>query len=200
MLCKTQRKEKIMPPKARYTKEYIADIAYGIVRRDGLGALSARSLAAELGTSTAPIFTAFENIEEVESAVVERAEALYERYHREGLAMTPQFKGTGIKYIQFAKDEPNLFKLLFMRGDKRLEGSNYLPKEYKYESEIREQVESDYGLSTDKARDIYNHLSIYTHGLAVLYAQGSCVFSDEEVSRLLSEMFFALTKGGEKDE
>ena len=189
-----------MPPKARYTKENIADIAYGIVRRNGLGALSARSLAAELGTSTAPIFTAFENIEEVESAVVERAEALYERYHREGLGMTPQFKGTGIKYIQFAKDEPNLFKLLFMRGDKRLEDSGYLPKLYKYESEIRKNVENSYGFPADKVKDIYNHLAIYTHGLAVLYAQGSCVFSDEEVSRLLSEMFFALTKGGEKNE
>ena len=65
-----------MPPKARYTKEQIVDAAYELVRRNGKGYLSARSLAAELGTSTAPIFTAFSSIEELQYAVTERAKAL----------------------------------------------------------------------------------------------------------------------------
>jgi hypothetical protein len=42
---------------------------------------------------------------------------------------------------------------------------------------------------------IYNHMSVYAHGLATLYAQGNCVFSDEDVDAMLSEVFLALAKG-----
>jgi len=183
-----------MPPKAKYTREQIIDVAYSMVRRYGKDHLTARSLASELGTSTAPIFTAFESIDEVMSEVTSKAQALYSRYHDEGLLYTPPFKGTGLKYIQFAKDEPELFKLLFMSGVECCQ-SHYAPEKYEYEGVVRGVVKESYGLDDEKARKLYNHMTVYTHGLAVMYAQGYCVFSDEDVSRMLSEVFAALSKG-----
>ncbi len=183
-----------MPPKAKYTKEQIIDTAYSMVRRHGKDFLTARSLASELGTSTAPIFTAFESIDEVMAEVTAKAKELYARYHEEGLLYTPPFKGTGLKYIQFAKDEPELFKLLFMSGEERCQ-SHYAPDKYEYEGIVRGVVKDSYGIDDDRAKRLYNHLTVYTHGLAVMYAQGFCVFSDEDVSRMLSEVFVALSKG-----
>lgn len=183
-----------MPPKAKYTKEQITDVAYEMVRKYGEDFLSARNLATELGTSTAPIFTSFSSIEEVQLAVAEKAKKLYQTYLEEGLKQTPPFKGAGLKYIQFAKDEPKLFKLLFMRSDDTEDATHYFPAKDENEPRVRSTVEASYGMDEEKAKNLYNHLSVYTHGLAVLYAQGRCVFTDEDVSRMLTEVFTALTR------
>ena len=186
-----------MPPKAKYTREQIIDTAYSMVRKHGRDFLTARSLASELGTSTAPIFTAFESIDDVYSEVVAKAKLLYSRYHEEGLLYNPPFKGAGLKYIQFAKDEPELFKLLFMSGEES-ELLHYAPAQYEYEGVVRGVVKDNYGLDDEKAKRLYNHMTVYTHGLAVLFAQGYCIFSDEDVSRMLSEIFSALSKEDEE--
>lgn len=182
-----------MPPKVRYTKEEISQAAYELVRKYGKDFLTARSLATTLKTSTAPIFTAFSSIDEVMESVKEKAFALYSEYIADGLREPMPFKATGLKYIQFAKDEPELFKMLFMR-----EGSetpmHYLPSDFEFESEVRGAVQEAYQMSESEAKRIYNHLAVYVHGLAVLFAQGNCVFSDEDVSRMLSEVFVALKK------
>ena len=109
--------------------------------------------------------------------------------------MTPAFKSAGLKYIQFAKDEPELFKMIFMSSDDEDTEKHYFPWRYRGEREIREGIEASYGYEEERAMKIYNHMSVYAHGLATIYAQGNCVFSDEDVSRMLSEVFLALTKG-----
>ena len=58
-----------MPPRAKYTREEITKIALVIVAESGVESLNARSLAEAMGTSTRPIFTAFRNMEELESTV-----------------------------------------------------------------------------------------------------------------------------------
>lgn len=184
-----------MPPKARYSREKIIDVAYEMVRKNGEDCLSARTIAKELGCSTAPIFTVFSSIEELYDEVVKRAKALYDRYIEEGFSATPAFKGTGMKYIQFAKDEPELFRMLFMRATPDTPPSHYFPSGDDNEPLIRKNVERTYEMDEERARKLYNHLSVYVHGIAVLFAQGICVFTDEDVSRMLSEMFLALTKG-----
>ncbi len=184
-----------MPPKVKYTKEEIADVGFSMVRKHGEEILTARHLAAELGTSTAPIFTAFSCIEELHAAVVERAKACYRRYAEAGMAMDPPFKGCGLQYIRFAKEEPMLFRMLFMRsGGENQTPSHYFPSEYEQEAEVRGTVKA-YCDDDGRARKLYNHLSVYAHGLAVMYAQGQCAFTDEDVSRMLSEIFAALMRG-----
>ena len=44
-----------MPPRAKYTREEITEIALGIVAESGAESLNARSLAEAMGTSTRPI-------------------------------------------------------------------------------------------------------------------------------------------------
>jgi len=184
-----------MPPKPRYTREEIVDVAYESVRKYGEDFLSARNLAAALGTSTAPIFTAFSSIEEVQREVAYRARGLYESYIDEGLSDSLPFKGAGLKYIQFAKDEPNLFKMLFMRSETGQPFSHYFPAEDDKEADVRDALKRSWHVGEDRSKKIYNHLSVYAHGLAVLYAQGRCVFTDEDVSTMLTEVFSALAKG-----
>lgn len=183
-----------MPPKAKYSREAIGETAYKMVRKHGESFLTARSLAAELGTSTAPIFTAFSGIEEVQRFVTEKAATLFRSYLEAGLAQALPFKGAGLEYIRFAKEEPELFKLLFMQGSESAQPTHYLPTHFAYEPDVRGAVASFHGLNERQAKRLYNHLSVYAHGLAVLFAQRQCVFTMEDAERMLSEVFLALKK------
>lgn len=110
--------EKNMPPKFLFTKEEIISAAVEVVRENGADGLTARALAAKLGCSVKPIFGAFKNMEEVRTEVIKAAEKIY----RDRLAKStenkniPPYKATGTEYIKFAKDDRELFKLLFMRS------------------------------------------------------------------------------------
>ena len=191
------QKESNMPPKVRYTKEEISQAAYELVRKYGKDFLTARSLAATLETSTAPIFTAFSSIDEVMESVKEKAFALYSEYIADGLREPIPFKATGLKYIQFAKDEPELFRLLFMGTPENCPNGDFVPAGDANSPYVQSALEKAWGINSDKAKRIYNHLSIYCHGIAVLIVQQSASFSDEEIDRMLSEVFLAL-KGDTK--
>lgn len=183
-----------MPPKAKYTKQQIADTAYNLVRSEGFDHLSARSLAAKLGTSTAPIFTVFNGIEEVQQLCIERAKKLYEEYLQAGLKGPIPFKGAGLKYIEFAKNEPRLFRLLFMSGDSNKSPTHFFPADDENTAAVLSVITSTLHFPKEKARSLYNHISVYTHGLAVIFAQGHNVFTMEDASKMLSEIFMSLTR------
>ena len=180
-----------MPPKVKYSRELICDVAYRMVEEHGKESISARSIASALGCSTAPIFTAFSSVEDIKNAVKERAYALYCTYIAKALESELPFKASGLAYIRYAKEHPKLFKLLFMvDGEAPIQG--YFPGgDIKNEKTIRSAIKETYGKSDDAAKKLYNHLSIYTHGIAVLFAEGYATFSDEDISTMLSEAFFA---------
>lgn len=183
-----------MPPKAKFTREQIIDGAFGIVREAGMDALTARSLAKRLGTSTAPIFTVFESLEAVQNEVIRRAKELYAEYLQAGLRQTPPFKGAGLQFIRFAREEPELFRLLCMTGNGAQELTHFLPEHDDNAPAVLDAVMRGHGLNEEKARKLYNHLSVYTYGIAVLFAQKCCMFSMEDIDRMLTEVFTALIR------
>ena len=73
-----------MPPKCKFTREEIIKTALDLTREEGINALTARALGAKLGSSPKPIFTVFENMEEVQSEVQRAAKTLYAEYIQSG--------------------------------------------------------------------------------------------------------------------
>ncbi|MDD3410013.1 MAG: TetR family transcriptional regulator, partial [Eubacteriales bacterium] len=105
-----------MPPKVKYSREAVLDAALALARRDGLQAVNARAVAKELGCSTQPLFREFQSMEQIRAEVLRMAGDAYGEYMRRSAALAPTpYKGTGMAYILFAREEPELFKLLFMR-------------------------------------------------------------------------------------
>ena len=193
-----------MPPKAKFTKEQIVDAAMAIVKEEGADALTARALGKKLGSSSCPIFTVFASMDAVKAEVVHAAKALYADYIRAGLAEVPAFKGAGMQYIRFAQREPHLFALLFMSETGIHEPRRYLPAVDDNYEEILASLRDSYQMDTESAERLYIHMGIYTHGIGALYARHGCSFDEEEVSRMLTEVFVSLlkeckrTKGGEQ--
>ena len=181
-----------MPPKVKYSKEEIVEAAYELIRKEGSSSLTARHLAAALGTSTAPIFTAFESIDALNEAVLARARAYYDGFLSEGLSHHPiPFKGSGLAHIRFAKEEPLLFRYLFVDYKENDPVLHYLPGKGENEERVRSTVEN-YGYETESAKRLYNHLAVYVHGLSMLYAFGHTVFDEKDIDSMLSEVFYAL--------
>ena len=106
-----------MPPRTKITKSAIREAALTVVREHGAAACNARAVAAKLSCSTQPIFSHYRSMEEVRHDVIVRAYELYRAYLAREMSSGnyPPYKASGIAYIRFAKEERELFKLLFMR-------------------------------------------------------------------------------------
>lgn len=184
-----------MPPKAKFSREEIIAAAFDIIRRDGMDALSARSLAASLGSSARPIFTVFTSMDEVSREALAEAKRLYSGYVERGLCDEIPFRGVGAAYIRFALDEPRLFRLLFMSEQKQCPGiDSVLPLiEDSYE-QILASVENGYALDRASALVLYRHMWIYTHGIAALCATGVCTFTAEDINGMMSQVCLSLIK------
>ncbi len=184
-----------MPPKAKFAKDEIVEAALNIVRMDGMQALTARALGAGLNSSARPIFTVFQNMEEVQQAVIDAAKQLYADYVKSGLTQTdvPAFKGVGMQYIRFALTEPKLFQMLFMSEQGQTpDVKNVLPVIDDNYQEILASVQNSYSLSQSESEWLYRHLWIYTHGIAVLCATNLCTFTPQEMGTMLTEVCMAM--------
>lgn len=184
-----------MPPKCKFSRSEIVQAALDIARTEGVASITARALGAKLGSSSKPIFSVFENMEEVQAEVVKAAKALYAEYVQAGLDQELAFKGAGTQYIRFAINEPKLFQLLFMTEQRqRPTVVNVLPVIDENYPKILLSVQQSFDLQKDDAEKLYRHIWIYTHGIAVLCATNLCVFTSGEISGMMSEVFMSLLK------
>lgn len=184
-----------MPPKSKFTRDEIVKVALDIVRENGIKALTARALGASLGSSACPIFTVFENMEDVQSTVKVAAKVIYGDYIKEGLLSKPAFRGVGMQYIRFAMEEPRLFELLFMSMlNESPNIDNVLPIIDEYYSDILLSAQTSYNLNESDSKRLYHHLWIYSHGIAVLSATKTCNFSIDEVEGMLTDVSRSIIK------
>ncbi|CCV64748.1 conserved hypothetical protein [Alteracholeplasma palmae J233] len=184
-----------MPPKAKFTKNQITDTALEILRSQGIEYLTARALGKALGSSSRPIFTVFQSMEELKDVLIERIKIIYHEYIQEGLNDPLPFKGVGMSYVKFAKEEPNYFNILFATCREDIPNVEYiLPMiDDNYEAIIN-SIKASYQLSDLLSIKLYRHLWIYTHGIATLCASKLYLFNEEEVSQMITEIAKSLLR------
>ncbi|MFR6051564.1 MAG: TetR/AcrR family transcriptional regulator [Gallintestinimicrobium sp.] len=179
-----------MPPKFKFTRDEITNAALNVTRKNGISGLTARALAAELGCSVKPIFGLFKNMEEVGQEVFIASDLLYQNYLREDMAKGKYspYKASGMAYIRFAKEERELFKLLFMRDRSR-------EKIEENKEEIRplmQLIQQNLGISEDEAYLFHLEMWLYVHGIATMIATSYLDWNDEFISRVLTDAYMGL--------
>lgn len=179
-----------MPPKFKFTRYEITNAALNVTRKNGISGLTARALAAELGCSVKPIFGLFKNMEEVGQEVFIASDLLYQNYLREDMAKGKYspYKASGMAYIRFAKEERELFKLLFMRDRSR-------EKIEENKEEIRplmQLIQQNLGISEDEAYLFHLEMWLYVHGIATMIATSYLDWDDEFISRVLTDAYMGL--------
>lgn len=182
-----------MPPKIKVTKEEIVNIALRIVREKGFENLNARDLAKEIGCSVHPIYRAFTSMEELKTAVYKMAEQIYNQGMKSaGEQEDADFLNMGLTYIDFAKNEKNLFKLLFMSDAFREQSIMDIVGATEGDDEVIDMLCQKTKLSIASAKELYAGIWLTTHGIASMFATNNCRFSDEENRRVLNNSFMGL--------
>ncbi len=182
-----------MPPKPKYTREEIIAAALGVVSRSGSRGLTAKSLGNALNTSASPIFTVFNSMQEVQDAVKAAAMERFESYAHKAGAELPIFKQVGMQMILFAREEPQLYQLIFMSRNSDVKSfADIYAHLGPVADECLHTIERDYGLSAPDARTLFEHSWIHTYGIATLCATGMCAFTQEEISGMLTQDFTAM--------
>ncbi len=181
-----------MPPKVKVSRSDILKTAVDIVRNTGAEALNARAIAKVLGCSTQPIFSNFSTMDALRLAVMEEALALYEEYTRQEIqtGKYPVYKSTGMAYIRFAKEEKELFKLLYMRD----RSGEAIPAQTQETEQLAALVQSYIDLSRGRARLFHLEMWAFVHGIAVMLATDYLDLDTELISQMVTDAFQGLKK------
>lgn len=173
-----------MPRKFKFTREEILSVALDIAREKGIAAVTARSIGEKLGSSSKPIFSLFENMEDVLNAVMEAADGLYQNYLKEDMesGKYPPYKASGMAYIRFAKEEKELFKLLFMR-----DRSNENKENKEENKQLIELIQQNLGVSEEEAYLFHLEMWIYVHGMATMFATSYLELDEAFISKVLTD-------------
>lgn len=181
-----------MPPKFKFKREEIVEAAVNLTRRGGVDAVTARGIAGELGVSTQPIFTCFKNMEEAKEEVRIYAEKLCHNYLEKGVEATIPFFGFGMAYIRFAKEEPELYKMLFINPDKK--GESMLDTLSGIRLIVINSIEKTYRFNEKESKRLFRDLWLAAHSIATLCVGGICPFSDEEIAKILTGFSVSICK------
>ena len=106
---------------------------------------------------------------------------------------SPSFKEFGMRWVGFAAEEPNLYRLLFL--SRRDEHSPYIRFKQEFESIITplvEEIKKTFGLSGADAEDLLNQMIIFANGIAAFVITDTDSFSKESVSRDLSQVCISI--------
>ena len=181
-----------MPPKLKTTRDDIINAAVEIVRIGGTHAINARTIASMLRCSTQPIFSNFSSMDELRMAVIKKAEALCHEsmLHETRQGNYPPNKAYSMAYIRFAKEEKELFKLLYMR-DRTGETNSE-------DSEIARQmgamIQKSTGLEGDSLSIFHLEMWAFVHGIATMLATGYLDLEWELISKMITDAYFGLRK------
>ena len=181
-----------MPPKFKFKREEIVEAAVNLTRRGGVDAVTARGIAKELGVSTQPIFTCFKNMEEAKEEVRIYAEKLCHNYLEKGVEASIPFFGFGMAYIRFAKEESELYKMLFINPDKK--GESMLDTLSGIRLIVINSIEKTYRFNEKESKRLFRDLWLVAHSISTLCVGGICPYSDEEIAKILTSFSVSICK------
>ena len=181
-----------MPPKTKISKDDIVNKAVELVKYNGEAAINARAIAVALNCSTQPIFSNFSSMEELKIAVVDAAEIICRDYIKREIEskLYPVYKASGMAYIRFAKEEKELFKLLYMRD----RADEEIPTENELNNQMNGIVHNATGLDDNNAKLFHLEMWAFVHGIATMFATNFLDLKWELVSRMLTDTYQGLRK------
>ena len=182
-----------MAPKNKFTREEMVAAAVRVVQKLGAAALTAKSLAEELGTSTQPVFTCFGTLDTAKSEVYAAAERRFDEYLTVGLKEKIPFFGFGTQYIRFARKEPELYRLLFLMRQEDMENGAFSTMQHMREL-VRPSLMDTYHINEQDSDRYFRDLWLVVHSLATLIVTGDCPYSDREIGQILTGFSVSIFK------
>lgn len=168
-----------MPPKKRIFKEDILEASISVIRKQSASSLTVRNIAAELQSSTQPIYSEFENLECLKKELYKYASEKYLRFH------FTNYKELAIAFLTFAKKEKELFKFLYLR---RRDSGEKLPDDINYTITV-ELLSKNLEMDPQRAKDMHHWMQYYCYTMGVMIATDYRDLTAEEISHELTELY-----------
>ena len=144
----------------------------------------------------------YDNMDDAIEATVERARSIFTEFMQKPYEKL-SFMRIGLRWIDFARTEPNLYKLLFVpsaRGARLTTPLNVFMNFEGLTEKIVPIVASEFGLSGDKAYRLYNQMIIHAHGMACILVSGHTDFTEQSIREIFSETVESLVGYYKKSE
>ena len=169
-----------------FSTEALVGAAFGLLRREGYLAVTARAVAQEMGCSVQPIYSAFGDMGTLIGELYDRSRAWVAEYDAKLLeGAADQFRAHGLAHIRLAREEPALFEFLYQSPYLRASTPDEL-LDLVGRPEALDGALEQCGNDEHKARQLYLNLAIYAHGLACMEASGMGL-PEAEIGRLMDE-------------
>ncbi len=181
-----------MPPTVRFTRDAVLHAACQLMRREGMEALNARAIAKELGGSTQPIFRLFTNMEDLRRELILYVARQFQAHAEADMAQSDSpYIQLCTTYLLYGRDEPELFKLLFMR-DRVSEGQYSDQTNFDLVFNI---IKKETPLDDETAMRFFERTWLFIHGLAVCIATKYIPCQDERyLISMVKEAYNAAVK------
>lgn len=181
-----------MPPTVRFTLDAVLHAACQLMRREGMEALNARAIAKELGGSTQPIFRLFTNMEDLHRELILYVARQFQAHAEADMAQSDSpYIQLCTTYLLYGRDEPELFKLLFMR-DRVSEGQYSDQTNFDLVFNI---IKKETPLDDETALRFFERTWLFVHGLAVCIATKYIPCQDERyLISMVKEAYNAAVK------
>ncbi|MDO4502608.1 MAG: hypothetical protein Q4D06_05425 [Coriobacteriia bacterium] len=181
-----------MPPRPKFTKEEVLQAALKIVREKGEAALTARNLGAELGSSTRPLFTLFDGMDQIKAELAKGPAMDLFFSHCEGFRdYTPAFKRYGLMLVSFAEQESHLFEFMFTSPHGESLTLREWTRDRLGESAVQ-LLQQEYDLDEETARTLFGEVWLHCFALCVIKVKHVVTLTDQDVPESLSRSFVGL--------
>lgn len=174
-------------PKQIVTQEMILNAALNVTRKSGFENVNARSVADNIGRSVQPIYSYFQNMDDLKDALYSKALVFYDDFIRTNSDVS-SLESMGVANVKFARNESNLFRLLFLTKLNYFKSFSDIYKKMGIKS-VASNIAVEYGMSYEKASEIYTMMIVFTHGIATMIATGGAEIKEEEIRSMLSAAY-----------
>lgn len=157
-----------MVRKVVFSSEDVVKAGLAVMDKDGVENLSARRVAEELGASTAPVYSNFENMDDLVKAVKQAAVGLLLELTREKHTENA-FLNMGVGVLEFARRHPLLYGALFQQANDDCEAGPGVMKELLKRMAVLPDLNQ---LKPVERIILLRKVAIFTHGLATEICSG----------------------------
>ncbi len=172
-----------MPPKTIFLKEDVVNAAFELVKKSGFRDFTARRIAEELNSSTAPVYSCFRNMDELREEVLARGEKLALEYTMKPYTRSV-FLNMGTGFVLFAQENRELFRTLILESPETRGMLEQFMKAL-YAELVRDELVSQ--LPENYRKEVLRRMGIFTHGLASLICVG--IHDDVTKNEAISIMY-----------
>lgn len=174
-----------MPPRKQFTKDQIIQAAFEVARAEGISGITARKVAEKLGSSVAPIYVNFADIEELKRGVADHLFELGRRMSQQTYT-GDRFLDIGIASLRFAKEYSVLFRELVLNRNEYMDDydaklGSHIVDEIAHAPELE-------GFTQEELMGMFLKMRIFQLGLSAMVANGllPADFDDDAAIELLA--------------